>query len=485
MQKLKILYAMLLLIVIACTPKVVEETAKEPVTEPEETIVDENLSPCKKFSDSGNELLAREKYVLYRDEMKMKNYPEAYKLWQEVYEMAPAADGRRNTVYADGIKIYQYFLKEEKDEAKQGEYVDKIFALYDEVAECYEGDKGYVKARKAFDLYYRYPERASEQEKYQMFKEAIAIDGMKTRDFVVNPFTDLMIRLFLKDEIPMTEAQENARFIMDRIEQGTKDCKGTGCERWAIIKDYAPLRLEELEGVKGFYDCAYFQEKYYPMYQEEQDDCDVIDVTLGRFLWGGCPTNDAKVVGLSAAKRSKCGKEEEEEEEEIKTSSTAVLAYRALKSGDFATAARLYPQAAAESTDNMKKARYLFTASKINYAHLKKYSTSRSLAREALEYRSNWGEPYILIGKLYASSGPLCGPGRGFDSQRVVWAAIDKWNQAKSVDPSVAGEANKLINRYNAFMPNNEDVFMKNLKIGQSYTVPCWIQEKTKVRAVK
>ena len=117
--------------------------------------------------------------------------------------------------------------------------------------------------------------------------------------------------------------------------------------------------------------------------------------------------------------------------------------------------------------------------------HLKSFSKARDYARIAAKQKPNWGEPYLLIGRLYASSGPLCGPGRGWDSQIVVWPAIDKWKYAKSIDPSAAAEANKWINQYSQYMPNVEDIFIRGLSEGQSFRVPCWIQENTTIRAAK
>ena len=86
---------------------------------------------------------------------------------------------------------------------------------------------------------------------------------------------------------------------------------------------------------------------------------------------------------------------------------------------------------------------------------------------------------------LYASSGPLCGPGTGFDSQIVVWVALDMWNKAKSLDPAAAPEANKFIRRYAQYMPNKEDIFIRGLKEGGTFKVPCWIQRNTVIRAAK
>ena len=120
--------------------------------------------------------------------------------------------------------------------------------------------------------------------------------------------------------------------------------------------------------------------------------------------------------------------------------------------------------------------------SKIYYAHIKNFPAARKYALEAAEDRPNWGEPFMLIGKLYASSGPLCGPGRGWDSQVVTWPAIDKFNYAKKIDPSVADEANEWARKYRQYMPKKEDIFFRQLKAGQSFKVGCWIQETTTIR---
>ena len=103
-----------------------------------------------------------------------------------------------------------------------------------------------------------------------------------------------------------------------------------------------------------------------------------------------------------------------------------------------------------------------------------------------MKNKANWGDPLILIGKLYASSGPLCGPGTGFKSQVVCWPAIDKWNEAKRVDPNVAPEANTLIPRYAKYMPSKSDIFSRpDIKEGGTFKVKCWIQETTKIRAAQ
>jgi hypothetical protein len=116
---------------------------------------------------------------------------------------------------------------------------------------------------------------------------------------------------------------------------------------------------------------------------------------------------------------------------------------------------------------------------------MRNFPLSRKYALKAAGYKSGWGDPYILIGKLYASSGPLCGPGTGWDSQFVTWPAIDKFEYAKKLDPKVLSEANKLINAYERYMPEIGEIHQRLKKEGQAFYVGCWINETTTIRAVK
>ena len=235
-----------------------------------------------------------------------------------------------------------------------------------------------------------------------------------------------------------------------------------------------PEVLAQLEGIKGFYDCDYYKNKYYNLLEQSPQDCEAIVSVLSRLKWGGCATDDPQLVTANTAWNTHCKPDDP-------TPTCASI----VRDGNYRGAIDCYQAKAEESTDPEKQAQYYLFIAKIYYGELKRFGQSRKFARKALDIKPNWGDPYILIGKLYASSGPLCGPGRGWDSQIVTWPAIDKWNQAKRVDPSVASEANRLINTYTKFMPDVEDIFQRGLKVGDPFTVPCWIQERTKVRVSK
>jgi len=460
-----------LLILVGCTPKTTE-TVQTPEPPPKETTPKptEKLSPCKNWLDEPNMDEIREWHVLYRDQLKMKNYEQAYPLWEKVYAIAPAADGKRNTHYGDGIIMNEYFWSQETDSLKKDERVKTVLRLYDEVIECY-GKEGYVIGRKAFDLYYKYSGYATDVEMYGMFKRAVDLEGDKTQAFVINPFTALLTNLVLEEEIPIEEASDYTDkmlkiLALNKEKKSPEDWKKEG---WDIVSDFTPQRLEAMEGIKGFYDCEYYKNKYYNVYDESRDTCDNLISVLGRLRWGDCPMDDPELLAMAKIYNANC------------VDSTPQCR-DFLGEGNFSEAVKCYEEKAEKSEDLEKKAQFNLIIAKIYYGELKRFSLSRKYALEALKYKPNWGDPYLLIGKLYASSGPLCGPGRGFDSQVVTWPAIDMWKKAKSVDSSVSREANRLINQYSQYMPSKEDVFQRNLKVGDTFKVGCWIQRTTIIR---
>lgn len=466
--------ALLLCWLIACTPKVVEETVTIPVdntvTKAEEGV---ELSPCPKFWDAPDQEEAETNYVLYRDNLKRADWDKAFDYWKKVYAVAPAADGQRNTVLADGIQFYEHYMYVATEPADKEKYFQKIFEMYDKIHECYP-DGGYVKARKAFDYFYKYPDKISKEEMYAMFKESIEEDGDEMKYFVLNPFTSLLVDLYFDEKITLEEAKMYQQKVRDRLATGLAKCKGSECESWKIIEEYVPVRLEAFERIKGFYDCEYYTNKYYAEFQESPTDCDVIRTVYSRFKFADCPETGEEFKAVVASGNEHCKVEPKQ--------TTVGAGYECLRNADYKCAVEKFEQAIAEETDTDKKAKYTLLIAKVYNAHLKNFSKARQYARQAADMKPNWGEPYILIGRLYASSGPLCGPGRGWDSQIVVWPALDMWYKAKKVDSSVAAEANKWINRYSQYMPTKEDVFIRNLKVGSSYKVPCWIQATTIIR---
>ena len=124
---------------------------------------------------------------------------------------------------------------------------------------------------------------------------------------------------------------------------------------------------------------------------------------------------------------------------------------------------------------------YLYLGHAYNGAH--NYSAARSAYNSAAEADRSKGEPYRMIAQLYAGSSSTASEDN-VSGRSAYWAAVDKLNRSKSVDPSEENVnlCNQLISRYSAHFPKQTDAFMAGLENGKTFRVPGWIGETTVVR---
>ncbi len=428
---------------------------------------------CEGFDNfPGGTKEGRKAHVLYRDMVKKEQLGEALPLWEKVFEHAPAGSVLH---YIDGIAIQSYLYEQTEDEAKKAEIVEKIVKLYDGRIACFSEkrkDEGMVRGMKAYDMYaLQYDMEKTLAE----FGKAIEIEGNKIDAYIVSSYADHATYMFGSDMVEKGFMQGLYKQLMDIIDANTEN------EDFAETKTEVKGYFEPYE--ESIFDCEYFKEKRKVTYDAAPEDPEVFRPILKELLAKGCSKEDEFIAELMA-KDAKFVAERRAEQKRIyeENKPTVYKAKDAYEAGDINTAVTLYEQAIGEAESADKKASIQYKLAQIYYAKLKNRSKARGFARQAAENRPGWGKPYILIGNMYASSGPVCGSGRGWNSQIVVWPAIDMWQKAKSVDPSVADEANRQISKYTRYMPDKEEGFQRNIKEGQTVRVGCWIQTSTRAR---
>ena len=82
------------------------------------------------------------------------------------------------------------------------------------------------------------------------------------------------------------------------------------------------------------------------------------------------------------------------------------------------------------------------------------------------------GKATLLIANMY-----LATPG-----QNAAFAAYDEAARAKSLDPSVAADANRVMNAAHGRFPTKEDLFFNGGSAGGSVAVGGWIGGSATVR---
>ncbi|MGB1248945.1 MAG: tetratricopeptide repeat protein [Chitinophagales bacterium] len=406
-------------------------------------------------------------YSLYREDFKQKNYTAAMKGWKYVFYNAPKV---RQTTHLNGVTMYEALAKEVGKEAPEYVgYTDTVLAIYEVRANCF-GLTADLQMRKAF-AWYTYRNKGNEALVYDMFTETV---NLYEKDDKKNSISSAFLTPWILMAI---KAHKTAKVI-------EADEVLAVFEQIGEIADHNMAAGNDVGKYKGASDKVYeYMEKYGYL------DCESI-IPMAEKKYNANPDDVATAIKVyKMLKGSKCYDApffitvaEKVFANQPNAALAKFLSKKYAAEGDYTKAIDLALQGVELEEDTEQKALQTLNVADM-YRKKGDFSSSRSYAYKAAELKTGWGAPYIMIGRLYASSGSRCGSGTGWESQVVVWPAIDMWSKAKSIDASSATEAQNLINQYSQYMPAKSDIFFKQLSVGSSYTVPCWIGATTTVRS--
>ncbi len=449
------------------------------------------FAQCESWEGSAKQTEGEEAHSIYRQALKGKDFATAYEYWQIAYDIAPAADGKRDYHYTDGVALYVNMFKTETDEAKKAEYIEKIDMLYDKAIacynsksislkcgdtdECYQKRIGYLQGRRAYEMFYSL--NAPYGKNLEVIDSAIEAAGMDSEYIVFDPLSRIVVWQFQKGK--MDKAQALAYYQkMEEIAQhniiNNESLSASYEQAWQAAQ--AQYRAIE----KDIFDCEYFKPILNEEYQDDPSNPDVIKSVLVRLKRRGCPDDDPMVQEIDGVWQTYAAKVNAQKQAEFEANNPGVLAKKMYDQGDFEGAANKYQEAINNETNPDTKAKYLLGLASIKFRKLAQYGEARRLAKEAASLKANWGRPYMLIGDMYAKSAKNCGD--SWNQRLAIIAAMDKYSYAKSIDPAVSDEANSRLSRYSSSLPDKNEGFMRGVKAGQSVSVGCWIGESVKVR---
>ncbi len=446
---------------------------------------------CETWNGLANQTEIMELHTIYRDAVKAKEYDSAEKDWMKVYEAAPAADGKRGTHYTDGIKIYKYKIKNEKDKEAKAALGVKFLEIYDAAISCYESKSisqkcktdecyaekvGELKGRKGFDMYYTV--KSPVEESNPVLVESLNSAGSRLEYRILSPTAYSTVKLYEKGSLDKDLAIEIYEKLMAAADTKIAE-NGKYKDKFVEGKDAIINAYKSIE--RDIFGCEFFVNKLRPDYDADPDNPEVIKVTLALLKKQGCEDTGNEFYEEVSAKWKKYASERNAElQAEFEANNPSVKAKAFYDEGKFEEAVAKYQEAIAKEEDVERKANYNFSMASILFRKLDKYSDARKAALEAASLKPDWGRPYLLIGDMYAKSSRNCGD--AWNQRLAVLAAIDKYSKAKNVDPSVEEEANKKIGIYSKSKPTQDEGFMRGFQAGQTLKVGCWIGESVRLR---
>ncbi len=444
---------------------------------------------CTTWNDSPQKEQGEESHSIYRQALKTGDFDMAFEHWQMAYDIAPAADGKRDFHLTDGIKIYKHFLKETEDKAEKEKFKKEIIRLYDECVACYEqkvialndcdddcyGQKvGFVLGRMGYDLFYEL--NANYSKNYEVLKRAIEVNDVGAEYIVLEPAAHIGVYQYKKGK----ETAENMRKLYGDIERiGNYNIENDPDygEYFDSSKKRALSKFKEIE--EEIFDCEYFKKKWLPIYEEDPTNFEVMKQVVVTLKRRGCEPTDPDVAKIEKEYGKLAATHNASVQAEYERNNPHVMAKKLYDNGDFKGAVAKYEEAIQEEADPIKKANYLFSKASIEGRKLKSLGAAKASLRKVKELRADWGRPYMLLGDLYAIQSRKCSD--AWERGLGVLAAIEQYARAKSADPSVSSEASSRIAKYQGSKPDGETAFMQGKKAGQKASVGCGIGETVRL----
>ena len=413
-----------------------------------------------------------ENISLFSPYARSNNFKDAYPYWKAVYDECP---GSNLNIYILGASIINWQISEEKDPAKRDALIDDMMQLYDNRIKYFGNDprtkKDNVIARKVISYNELKGENSDYQLMYKWLKEAVDEFGENTDPQAVSRFIFTSIKLLQSDLDKYKEQYINDFVKCSGIyDAQLKAAQAANNEKVIEILTSFKTEMEQNFAVSGAADCESLEKIYAAKVEENKTDIEFLKKTLSILSKVRCNETDVYLAASEYAYKI------------APTAESAMgLGSKAVKNNEMATAEKYFNEAIEMSDDSNTKAILYYTLAKI--ANSKgQYAQVKQLCIKCLAENPNEGDAYILWANAYAAGGRSL-----FDdpvlAKCVFYAVVDKLEKARQVDPSVAADAARQINKYSQYFPSKEEIFMHpSIKAGENFQIPGWINETVRVR---
>lgn len=412
---------------------------------------------------------------LYSENLKTKNYADAYTYWQKVFADAPVS---RHSLYTDGVTILKNLIAGTKVLEERKAYADEMMKVYDQQLQYLDKlnllrktpwTEYYVKGEKAHNYLTYYPKMDNNQA-YDMLREVIETAGSKNQYYIIGDYMKVSLAKFKADET------HRETFIQDYLTSA--EHIAAIAEKVQTMSNPNPKLIEAVAKIKdnvdgyfinsGAAECDQLEAIYAPKVEENKEDLEYLRKVVSVMAMLDCTESETYYNASEYAHHI------------APTAATAAgCAYRYLKRGDMAKSIEYFDQAIELDTVAESKAEYYYKAAVVLNSD-RQLSKAKNYVSKAISLNGNKGVYHILLANIYAAA-PQWNDEPLLDKCKY-FVVLDRLNQAKRVDASVAEEANKMIAAYSTHTPAIQDLFMLGKKEGDKIHVGGLINETTTIR---
>ena len=412
---------------------------------------------------------------LYSENLKTKNYTDAYPYWQKVFADAPVS---RHSLYTDGVTILKNLIAGTKVLDERKAYADEMMKVYDQQLQYLDKlnllrktpwTEYYVKGEKAHNYLTYYP-RMDNNVAYEMLREVIEVAKDKNQYYIIGDYMKVSLAKFKADETHREQFIQDYSLSAELIASVANKVQNMSTPNPKLIE-----AVDKIKGnIDGYFvssgaaDCDQLEAIYAPKVEENKENLEELRKIVGLMGMLNCTESNVYYTASEYAHNI------------APTAATAAgCAYSYLKRGDMAKSIEYFDQAIELDTVATNKAEYCYKAAVILNSD-RQLSKAKSYVTKAISLNANKGAYYILLANIYAAA-PKWNDEPLLDKCKY-FVVLDRLYQAKRVDESVAEEANKMIAAYSTHTPAVNDLFMLGKKEGEKIHVGGIINETTTIR---
>lgn len=402
-----------------------------------------------KYGKTPEDSVACIENLIYKDYMS-SDPALALSLWKKAIAVCPSS---QLSLYINGVKLYQGMIKNTTDAKLQQAYKDTMYSILDQRI-VYFGDKAKVLGIKGQTMLVY--SKTETQKIFDVLNESIDLGGEETEAGT------LVASMFAVSNLQ----KEGKKTQADVVEMYEKTSAIASKKQEEVYVE-AQKTIQSIAA--PFLDCTILVPMAEKNFEANKGNVDWLRRTIKLLRYKKC--YEAPIFAKVAEAYFNL---------EPSAEGAEGMGKLFLSKKEYAKAIDFFNKAVDIAQSNDDKATYNMSIAEA-YLYAKNYSSARSYAQKAAGLKSSWGEPYILIGDCYLYSTSSCDDGE-LGKWGACWAAVDKYQKAKSIDAASAEEANKKIARASASFPPTKDLFFYGKQKGDSYTVGCWINETTTIR---
>lgn len=427
-----------------------------------------------KFGTGEDSIRCIEQVSLFNNYFKIKSYDEAYNSFKVVFDECPQAGGR--TLYNNGVTVIKYKMSQEQDKAKKQEWFQMLMDCYEKRSLYFGNDKkypeSYIRGRQAID----YIELSNDPEMINKvlpwLEKSVESRGSASQSDVVDYYFRMLAQQYKSDPEKYKESFIQKYLKIDQLLEGSiavSDAKQA--EAYKITRTNVSSTFIN----SGAADCATLDGVFKDKVEAAKDNVAELSTVIKLYRGAKCTESDVYFAASTYAHKLN------------PTSETAAgCGYQAVKKENYNQAIEYFNEAMSlvEPTSESDSLRYEYQLIITGlYVTTGKYSDAKASALKAMQFNPNEGDPYIILAQIYVDPSHNPYKDDAILSKTVYWAAVDKLERAKAIDPECADRAQALINQFRKYYPSKEDVFFKpELKIGETFHIGGWINESVRCR---